>query len=98
MHLRITAVLDLLERRHAPKAPQLTGLTVGDVIAMLETFDPAAPVMVQGENGGFEEVLGFRTTGVVLNVNTAEGFGPHDLPNDGARADLVAVVLRSTER
>ena len=91
-------MLDLLERRPAPRAPQLSGLTVGDVIAMLETFDPASPLMVQGESGGFEEVLGFRTTGVVLNVNAAEGFGPHDLPDDGARADLVAVVLRSAER
>ena len=90
-------MLELLERR-APKAPQLSGLTVGDVIAMLETFDPTAPVMVSGENGGFEEVLGFRTTGVVLNVNSADGFGPHDLPDDGARADLVAVVLRAAER
>ncbi len=91
-------MLDLLDRRSAPRAPQLSGLTVGDVIAMLETFDPSAPVMVAGESGGFEEVLGFRTTGVVLNVNSAEGFGPHDLPDDGARADLVAVVLRSAER
>lgn len=94
----MAAVLDLLEKRATPKAPQLRGLTVGDVIAMLETFDPAAPVMVSGESGGFEEVLGFRTTGVVLNVNSAEGFGPHDLPDDGARADLIAVVLRSAER
>lgn len=91
-------MLDLLERRPLPKALQLAGLTVGDVIAMLETFDPSAPLLVQGENGGFEEVLGFRTTGVVLNVNSAEGFGPHDLPDDGARPDLVAVVLRSAER
>jgi hypothetical protein len=98
MHQEPTAVLDLLEKRSAPKALQLNGLTVGDVIAMLETFDPSAPVMVQGESGGFEEVLGFRTTGVVLNVNSAEGFGPHDLPDDGARPDLVAVVVRSAER
>jgi len=94
----MAAVLDLLEKRAKPKAPQLTGLTVGDVIAMLETFDPSAPVMVHGESGGFEEVLGFRTTGVALNVNSAEGFGPHDVPDDGAQPDLVAVVLRSTER
>lgn len=91
-------MLDLLEKRATDRALQLRGLTVGDVIAMLETFDPSAPVMVSGESGGFEEVLGFRTTGVVLNVNSAEGFGPHDLPDDGARADLIAVVLRSAER
>lgn len=91
-------MLHLLDKRAATKAPRLCGLTVGDVIAMLETFDPSAPVMVSGESGGFEEVLGFRATGVALNVNSADGFGPHDLPDDGARADLVAVVLRSAER
>lgn len=62
---------------------------------MLETFDPAAPLMVRGENGGLEEVLGFRATGVALNVNSADGFGPHDLPDAGARPDATAVVLRS---
>jgi hypothetical protein len=84
----------LLEKKSATKLPQLCGLTVGEVIAMLETFDPSAPLMVAGENGGFEEVLGFRATGVALNVNSAEGFGPHDLPDGGARADMLAVVLR----
>lgn len=91
-------MLDLLEKRATPRVPQLCGLTVGDVIAMLQTFDPAAPLLVHGENGGFEEVLGCRATGVALNVNSAEGFGPHDLPDDGARAELVAVVLRPAGR
>lgn len=88
-------MLELLNKPSRTKAPQLCGLTVGEVIAMLETFDPSAPLLVRAENGGFEEVLGFRTTGVALNVNTAEGFGPHDLPNPGARPDTVAVVLRA---
>jgi hypothetical protein len=89
-------MLDLLEKHARSKNPQLRGLTVGDVIAMLETFDPSAPLLVEGENGGLEEVLGFRNAGVVLNVNSAEGFGPHDVPDEGARADVAAVVLRST--
>lgn len=91
----MTAVLDLLEKKPVTKTPKLCGLTVGEAIAMLETFDPSAPLMVRGENGGFEEALGFRATGVVLNVNTAEGFGPHDLPDGGARPDTTAVVLRA---
>lgn len=90
----MTAVLDLLEKKASPKSLQLGGLTVGEVIAMLQTFDPSAPLMVRGENGGFEEVLGFRATGVMLNVNSAEGFGPHDLPDAGTRPDALAVVLR----
>ena len=89
------AVLDLLDKKHAARSIPLCGLTVGDVISMLETFDPAAPLLVRGENGGFEEVLGFRATGVSLNVNSAEGFGPHDLPENGALPDTLAVVLRS---
>ncbi len=31
-------------------------------------------------------------------LNSADGFGPHDLPDDGARADMIAVVLRPAER
>lgn len=88
-------MLDVLEKRPQAKLPRLYGLTVGDVIAMLETFDPAAPLLVGGENGGLTEVLGFRATGVMLNVNTADGFGAHDLPEAGAKADVLAVVLRA---
>ena len=89
-------MLKLLDK--APlQTPQLIGLTVGDVIAMLETFDPSAPLLVRGENGGFEEVLGFRATGVALNVNSADGFGPHDLPNPGQLPDTMAVVLRAAD-
>lgn len=87
-------MLKLLDKKPVAKTPALCGLTVGEVIAMLETFDPSAPLMVRGENGGFDEVLGFRATGVSLNVNSADGFGPHDLPDSGARADTLAVVLR----
>ena len=71
------------------------GLTVGDVIAMLETFDPAAPLLVSGEYGGFEEVVGFRKVPVMLDVNNAEGFGPHERAEVGQRADTVAVTLRT---
>jgi len=88
-------VLKLLDKSSPLGRPRLVGLTVGDVIAMLETFDPSAPLLVNGENGGLEEVLGFRATGVALNVNSAEGFGPHDLPDPGRRPDTVAVVLRA---
>jgi hypothetical protein len=93
----VAVMLELLDKRSQGRVPQLCGLTVGDVIAMLETFDPSAPLLVRGENGGFAEVLGFRATGVALNVNSAEGFGPHDLPDSGQRADTVAVVLRAAD-
>lgn len=71
------------------------GLTVGEVIAMLETFDPSAPLLVAGEYGGLEEVLGLRRVNVKLNVNDADGFGPHEIAEPGQRADRAAVTLRT---
>jgi hypothetical protein len=88
-------VLDVLEGRLDTRALHRTGLTVGDVIAMLETFDPSAPMLVAGEYGGFEEVLGLRKINVKLNVNDAEGFGPHEIAQPGQRPDITAVTLRT---
>jgi hypothetical protein len=65
---------------------------------MLETFDPSAPVMVAGEYGGFEEVLGLRKITVKLNVNDAEGFGPHEVAQPGQRPDVSAVTIRTAQR
>ncbi len=88
-------MLDVLDRRLDVQALHHTGLTVGDVIAMLETFDPSAPFLVAGEYGGFEEVLGLRRINVKLNVNDADGFGPHEIAEPGQRADKAAVTLRT---
>ncbi len=88
-------MLELLERHLDARVPQRIGLTVGDVIAMLQTFDPSAPFLVAGEYGGYEEVLGLRKIGVQLDVNDAEGFGPHELAEPGQRPDVTAVTLRT---
>ena len=71
------------------------GLTVSDLIALLKTLDPAALVLVRGENGGLDEVLGLRLLPVRLNVNSAEGFGPHELAIAGEPADGLAVLVRA---
>jgi len=97
-HRKIAVVLDVFEKRLEAKAPNHHGLTVGDVIAMLETFDAAAPLLVAGEYGGFEEVLGFRKINVKLNVNDADGFGPHEIAELGQRPDVTAVTLRVAQR
>lgn len=88
-------VLEVLEKRLDARVAQRTGLTVGDMIAMLETFDPSAPMLVAGEYGGFEEVLGLRKINVALNVNDADGFGPHEIAQPGQRPDVTAVTLRT---
>ena len=88
-------MLDIIDGRADLQSKHRTGLTVGDVIAMLETFDPSAPFLVAGEYGGFEEVVGLRKINVMLNVNDASGFGPHEIAGPGERADQVAVTLRT---
>jgi hypothetical protein len=88
-------VLDVVDGHLVLQSTHGTGLTVGDVIAMLETFDPSAPLLVAGEYGGLEEVLGLRKINVLLNVNEANGFGPHEIAGPGERADQVAVTLRT---
>ena len=57
-----------------------------------------APLMVAGEYGGFEEVLGLRKITVKLNVNDADGFGPHEVAQPGQRPDVTAVTLRIAQR
>ena len=91
-------MLDVPEGRLDTKALHRTGLTVGDMIAMLETFDPSAPVLLAGEYGGLAEVLGLRKIPVKLNVNEAEGFGPHEIAQLGQRPDATAVTLRIAQR
>ena len=88
-------MLDFLDGRLDLQSPHGTGLTVGDVIAMLETFDSSAPFLVAGEYGGLEAVLGLRKINVMLNVNDADGFGPHEIAGPGERGDQVAVTLRT---
>ncbi len=90
-------VLDILEKPAGAVIQSRGGLTVDDAIAMLRTFDPAALVLIAGEYGGLDEVLGFRKTPVRLNVNDADGFGPHEVPAHGERAYTVAVVVRTHE-
>lgn len=74
------------------------GLTVADLIDLLETFDPDTPVLVRGENGGLDEVLGLRLLPVRLHVNSCEGFGPHELASAGETADGLAVLVRTSGR
>jgi hypothetical protein len=40
-------------------------------------------------------VLGLRKVNVKLHVNTAEGFGPHEIAGPGERPDVTAVTPRT---
>jgi hypothetical protein len=71
-------------------------LTAGDLIALLEDLDPATPVVIAGQYGGFDGVRGISRLPLRFNVNSLEGFGPHDRasPGEPPHAHAVAVLVR----
>ena len=100
-------VLNEITAPHPPKAKRVaangarsrTGavsaplLTAGELIALLQAADPAAPVVIRGQYGGFDCVHVVAPQPLRLNVNSHDGFGPHDQPEDGEGADIVAVAI-----
>lgn len=81
-----------------PGAPNGTTelLKVRDLIELLASADPEAPVVVRGPYGGFDYVRDLAPLGLRLNVNTLAGFGPHDVPGDAEGPDTVAMALLSS--
>ena len=79
-------MLDKIDANSLKASNGFSGLTVGEMIAYLEKLDPMAPVLVPAENGGLEEIVLVTARGVRLNVNHADGFGPHEVPAFGESA------------
>src|SRR5262249_32964315 len=73
------------------------GLTAGELIALLEDLDPATPVVIGGQYGGFESARAISKVPLRFDVNRMEGFGPHDRasPDEPPDAVAVAVMVRS---
>jgi hypothetical protein len=72
------------------------GLTAGDLIAMLEHLDPATPIVIEGQYGGYASVRRIAQVALKFNVNDLEGFGPHDRvsPGEPPEARAAAVLVR----
>jgi hypothetical protein len=71
-------------------------MTVGELLAVLEGVDPQSPVVIRGQYGGYDWVHLVGPRPLKLNVNTCPGFGPHEVPEDGAAADIVALAIECT--
>ena len=70
-------------------------MTVGELLATLEGVGPQSPVVICGQYGGFDCVYAVGPRPLKLNVNTCPGFGPHEVPQDGEAADIVAVAIEA---
>jgi hypothetical protein len=74
-------------------APLPEGLTAGDLIALLEDLDPATPVVIGGQYGGYESARSISSVPLRFNVNRMDGFGPHDRAAPGGPPQAVAVAV-----
>lgn len=84
------------EARDVPGAARQNAnrvLTVGELIALLRDADPLAPVVIAGREGGFDGVRAVARQPLRLNVNTLEGFGPHEAPAPGEQPDAFALAV-----
>lgn len=80
--------------------PLPEGLTVGDLISLLEDLDPATLVVIGGQYGGYESARSISSVPLQFNVNHMDGFGPHDraAPDGPPQAVAVAVLVRPASR
>ena len=70
-------------------------MTVGELIAKLQTFDPALPVMVDGYEGGVDYPVAVDQTEVRLNVNEQDYYGAHEEDTyHTAKTRQLAVIVR----
>jgi hypothetical protein len=68
-------------------------MTVGELLTMLAGADPQSPVVIRGQYGGYDCVHSAGPQPLKLNVNTCQGFGPHEVPQEGEAADIVALAI-----
>jgi len=95
----VAETIALRPRRKAAPVRQSTPgkserlMTVGELLATLEGVDPQSPVVIRGQYGGYDCVHAVAPQPLKLNVNTCAGFGPHEVPQDGEAADIVALAI-----
>lgn len=72
-------------------------MTVEELIAHLANFNPKARVVVDGYEGGYQDVIKERigTRRINLNVNEESYYGPHEgVYNSFDPYDEIAVLIR----
>jgi hypothetical protein len=66
--------------------------TIAELIEKLREFPQDARVIVNGYEGGYEDVTGVNAIPIKLNVHTEDYYGPHDDPVRGD-ADETAILI-----
>lgn len=69
-------------------------MTVAELIARLSEFPAESRVIVNGYEGGYEDVVTAEELPIVLNVNKENYYGPHDdVTSRNGPADEVAILI-----
>jgi hypothetical protein len=79
--------------RARPRRAGAGALTAGELIALLEDLDPATPIVIEGQYGGFDSARAICRVPLRFNVNSLEGFGPHERASPGQPPEALAAAL-----
>jgi hypothetical protein len=69
-------------------------MTVNELIKMLQTYHGDMRVVVSGYEGGYNDIKNIAQIELNLDVNKEWYYGPHECPDDGAKGDERALLLR----
>ena len=69
-------------------------MTVQELINKLSTLDPNRRVIIQGYEGGYEDVGFISERSIKLNVNKSWYYGPHAGVDSDTDADEVAYLMK----
>lgn len=72
-------------------------MTVQELIAKLQQFEPSKRVIIPGYEGGYNDITTVENEPICLNVNSAWYYGPHDRPNEENSANEMAILISANK-
>jgi hypothetical protein len=69
-------------------------MTVNELIEWLQAYPSNLRVVVSGYEGGFNDISKAELIELNLNVNDEWYYGPHERPDDDAKGNETALLLR----
>lgn len=72
-------------------------MTVQELINILNNCNKSLPIVVQGYEGGFDDVIGIKETRLILDANSEDYLGHHESAKNDINASI-AIWLVSNRR
>lgn len=71
-------------------------MTAKELIELLKTYDPETPVMVNGYEGGYSDIMDVKPDDVILDYNTEWYYGSHEssaIVRSGITDSVKAIII-----